>query len=196
MNLPTMQLPSLFKSGIFIALFIITIATQAQENSQAHSGPVKWLTIQEAEKRSLTEKRLIFIDVYTDWCGWCKVMDKNTFADPEVARILNEKFYPVKFNAEQREDVTFQGNTFKFAAYGNGGTHELASALLQNRLSYPTVVFLDEEFKMIQPLPGYQKAPEFHRIIQFLGEGHFRKMKWAEWQNVYKSPYGASGSGR
>lgn len=189
-----MQIRTPLKFGIFVLLFSVSSGIRAQETAQ-HGGPVKWLTIQEAEKRSQTEKRLIFIDVYTDWCGWCKVMDKNTFADPEVARILNEKFYPVKFNAEQREDVILQGNTYKFVPYGNGGTHELASALLQNRLSYPTVVFLDEDFKMIQPVPGYQKAPDFHRIIQFLGEGHFRKMKWTEWQNVYKSPYGASGSG-
>jgi thioredoxin-related protein len=191
-----MHIASLFRVVVFISLIAGFTLAHAQENSQAHAGPVKWLTIQEAEKLSMSEKRLIFIDVYTDWCGWCKVMDKNTFADPEVARILNEKFYPVKFNAEQRADVALQGNIYKFVPYGNGGTHELASALLQNRLSYPTVVFLDEEFKMIQPLPGYQKAPEFHRIIQFLGEGHFRKMKWAEWQNIYKSPYPASGGGR
>ena len=94
---------------------------------------IHWISFEEAEKLNKEKPLPILVDIYTDWCGWCKVMDKNTFADPEVARILNEKFYPVKFNAEQREDVTFQGNTFKFAAYGNGGTHELASALLQNR---------------------------------------------------------------
>jgi thioredoxin-related protein len=161
----------------------------AQSSKATHDGPVKWLTFEEAVERSKKEKRLVFIDVYTDWCGWCKVMDKNTFSEPEVARILNEKFYAVKFNAEQREDVQFDGKTFKFQAYGNGGTHELAAALLNNRLSYPTVVFLDENFAMIQPLPGYQKAPEFHKVIQYIGEGHFRKMKWPEWQKIYKSPY-------
>lgn len=154
-------------------------------------SPVRWLTFEEAVEKSKAEKRLIFIDVYTDWCGWCKVMDKNTFSEPLIAKILNEKFYPVKFNAEQREDVMFQGNRFKFVPYGNGGSHELAAALLNNRLSYPTVVFLDENFGMIQPLPGYQKAPEFHKIIQYIGEGHFRKTKWADWQNQYKSPYGS-----
>ena len=66
----------------------------------AEGSGVKWLTFEEAVEKSKTEKRKIFIDVYTDWCGWCKVMDKNTFNDPEVAKLLNEKFYPVKFNAE------------------------------------------------------------------------------------------------
>lgn len=152
-------------------------------------SPVKWMTFEQAVERSKTEKRKIFIDVYTDWCGWCKVMDKNTFSEAEVAKILNENFYPVKFDAEQREDVVFNGTTFKFVPSGNKGYHQLAAALLNNQLSYPTVVFLDEEFRMIQPLAGYQKAPEFHRVIQFIGQDHYKKMKWNEWQSVYKSPY-------
>ncbi len=174
------------KFGVLIFLASLSIAGQAQEPS---ASPVKWMSFEEAIARSKTEKRKIFIDVYTDWCGWCKVMDKNTFSEASVAKILNEKFYPVKFDAEQTNDVVFDGRTFKFIPSGNKGVHELAAALLNNQLSYPTVVFLDEEFKMIQPLPGYQKAPEFHRIISFIGEDHFRKMKWSEYQSIYKSPY-------
>lgn len=171
-------------------------AAWAQE---AHSGPVHWMSFEEALEKSKTEKRKIFIDVYTDWCGWCKVMDKNTFSEPSVAKILNEKFYPVKFDAEQIGDIEFDGRTFKFIPQGRSGVHELAAALLNNQMSYPTVVFLDENFKMIQPLAGYQKAPEFHRIIEFIGEDHFRKMKWSDFQTIYKSPYAegsGSGSGR
>ena len=153
------------------------------------SETVKWMTFEQAIEKSKIEKRKIFIDVYTDWCGWCKVMDKNTFSEANVAKILNEEFYPVKFNAEQRENVVFQGTTFKFVASGNNGYHELAAALLNNKLSYPTVVFLDEEFRMIQPLSGYQEAKNFHPIIQFIGEDHYKTVTWKDWQAKYKSPY-------
>ena len=174
-------------------LLLVSIGVLAQTASTkvviADESPVKWLTFEQALEKSKTEKRKIFIDVFTDWCGWCKVMDKNTFSEVNVAKILNEKFYPVKFNAEQTEDVVFSGTTFKFIPYGSKGTHQLASALLNNQMSYPTVVFLDEEFRMIQPLPGYQKAAEFHKIIQFIGDDHFRTQKWDEWQVTYKSPY-------
>lgn len=152
-------------------------------------SPVKWITFEEAIAKSKTEKRRIFIDVYTDWCGWCKVMDKNTFADPIVAKLLNDKFYAVKLNAEQREDIVFEGTTFKFIENGRSGYHQLAAALLNNQLSYPTVVFLDEDFKMLQPLPGYQKAPEFHKVAQFIGEGYYKTIKWDAFQQTYKSPY-------
>src|SRR5687768_444314 len=170
-----------------VALFLSLTALKLTDTPA--EGSVKWITFEEAIKKSKTEKRPIFIDVYTDWCGWCKVMDKNTFNDPKIANMLNEKFYAVKFNAEQREDVIFNGNTFKFIESGRNGYHQLAAALLNNQLSYPTVVFLDEDFKMIQPLPGYRKAPEFHMIAQFIGEGHYKTVKWDDFQKKYVSPY-------
>lgn len=171
-----------------MVLWFWAMAAWAQEGQ----ATVNWLTFEQAVEKSKTEKRKIFIDVYTDWCGWCKVMDKNTFSEPLIAKILNEQFYPVKFDAEQKEDVVFNGNTFKFVAYGNKGSHQLAMALLNNQLAYPTVVFLDEEFRMIQPLQGYQKAPEFHKVIQFIGFDHFKTEKWETWQTKYKSPYEAA----
>src|SRR5271154_6892604 len=111
-----------------------TLAAQAQTETASvksvrpEEGAVKWMTFEQAVEKSKTEKRSIFIDVYTSWCGWCKVMDKNTFNEPIVAKILNEKFYPVKFDAEQTEDVVFNGKTFKFVPYGNKGSHQLAMA--------------------------------------------------------------------
>jgi thioredoxin-related protein len=172
-----------------VAILSLTSLNRVDGQIAAEESAVQWLTFEEAVKKAQREKRPIFIDVYTDWCGWCKVMDKNTFSDPKVAQILNTKFYPVKFNAEQREDVQFNGNTFKFVENGRNGYHQLAAALLNNQLSYPTVVFLNEEFHMIQPLAGYRKAPEFHMIASFIGEGHYKNQKWEEWQKVYKSPY-------
>lgn len=183
-----------------LALSLITMLVANKASAQVHQAsyseasesPVTWMTFEEAVERSKTEKRKIFIDVYTDWCGWCKVMDKNTFSEPMIAKILNEEFYPVKFDAEQKEDIVFNGTTFKFVPSGNKGYHQLAAALLNNQLAYPTVVFLDEEFRMIQPLQGYQKAPEFHKIIKFIGGDHYKDTKWDDWQNIYKSPYTGS----
>ena len=176
-------------SRFFISLFSFATLLFTSFDVPVAESPIKWLTFEEAVAKSKTEKRKIFIDVYTDWCGWCKVMDKNTFSEPKVAQILNEHFYPVKFNAEQREDVVFAGNTFKFIDNGRNGYHQLAASLLNNQLSYPTVVFLDDEFRMIQPLPGYQKPEEFHKIIQFIGEDHYKNVSWKDWQTKYKSPY-------
>jgi thioredoxin-related protein len=170
---------------------LVSIMAVSIHSGRGAEGEVQWMTFEQAVEKSKTEKRKIFIDVYTDWCGWCKVMDKNTFSEPTIAKMLNEKFYPVKFNAEQREDVVFNGTTFKFIESGRSGYHQLAAALLNNQMSYPTVVFLDEEFRMIHPLPGFQKPPQFHMIAQFIGENYYKTEKFETWQTTkYKSPYG------
>ena len=152
-------------------------------------GKVNWMTFEEAVEASKTEKKKIFIDVYTDWCGWCKVMDKNTFSQKDIATYLNENFYPVKLDGEQKEPITFRGTTFKFVPSGRKGYHQLAAALLQGQLSYPTVVFLDEDFNMLQPLKGYQQPKEFDMVLKFLGEDHFKTVKWVDFQKTYNSPF-------
>ena len=125
-------------------------------------------------------------------------MDKNTFTDPEVAKLLNEKFYPVKFDAEQTADVVFRGNTFKFIPSGNKGTHQLAIALLNGQLSYPNFVFLDEDFRIIpifsgsSSVPGYRKPDEFHVFLSFIGGDFFKSQNVQDFQQkMYKSPYAA-----
>ena len=158
---------------------------------------IKWMTFEEAVERSKKEKRKIFIDVYTDWCGYCKVMDKKTFTDEKIVRLMNEKFYPVKFNAEQKEDVVFNGHTFKFVASGRNGYHELAASLLNNQLSYPNFVFLTDDFKIVPvipgypSLPGYREAREFHLFLSYVADDHWKKIQLADYQKVYQSPYPA-----
>lgn len=173
-----------------VGFALILLATSAFRPSVLpEETPVRWLTFEQAIEKSKTEKRPIFIDVYTTWCGWCKVMDKNTFSDPHVAKVLNEKFYAVKFNGEQKEDIVFDGHTFKYVGDGSRGYHQLAAALLNNELSYPTVVFLDENFAMLMPLKGYRKAPEFLPIATYFGEGHFKTVAWQEYEKQFNSPY-------
>ena len=182
-------------SILFLALGSVCLLGQPAKVLESHSGPVNWLTFEEAVELSKKEKKLIFIDVYTTWCGPCKMMDKHTFSDSSVARILNTNFYPVKLNAEQREDISFMGDTFKFVANGASGYNQLAAALLNNKLQYPSFVFMNEELKIIQVISGFHQPPQFHPIVQFIGEGHFKKMKWDAWQSVYKSPFPSTSGG-
>lgn len=179
----------LIRNLLFGIVLIITVSMRPAP--RAYEGTVKWMTFEEAVAQSEKTKKKIFIDVYTDWCGWCKVMDRNTFSDPIVAKLLNEEFYAVKFNAEQTEDVVFRGHTFKFVPSGRNGYHQLAASLLNNQLSYPTVVFLDEDFGMITPLAGYRKADEFHKYLTWVSDEHYKKGQngWSEFEKDYKSPY-------
>ncbi|MCP4458036.1 MAG: thioredoxin, partial [Cytophagales bacterium] len=91
----------------------------------------------------------------------------------------------VKFNAEQRESIQFDGHTFKFIPSGKRGYHELAAGLTQNKLSYPTTVFMDEQNRIIQPIAGYMKPAQLHPILKFIGEDHFKNTSWENYQKIY-----------
>lgn len=162
----------LLQMPLVLFVSLVTLSATAQE--------VKWLSIEEAYAKSQTDTtpKKIFIDVYTDWCGWCKKMDKDTFQNEAVAAYMNEKYYMVKLDAEGKDPITFKDTEFKFISSGRNGYHELAAALLQGKMSYPTVVFLDESFNMLSPVPGYQKPDPFMNIAKYFGENIYKTSDW------------------
>ncbi len=168
--------------GMKLFSFVTTIALVVFSQVFAQAQ-VAWMSWEEAVAANEAEPRKIFVDVYTDWCGWCKRMDSGTFTDERVVELLNEHFYAVKFDAEQREDVTFGGKTYKFESGGRNGVHGLAKLLLQGRLGYPTVVFLDEDIQIIQPVPGYQEADAFAKITRYFADDAYRTVPWAEYED-------------
>ena len=149
---------------------------------------IQWLSWEEAVALTQNEgnTKKVFVDVYTDWCGWCKKMDEDTFQNPEVARYMQEHFYMVKFDAEGKDPIEFDGRTFKYVPSGRRGYHELAAALLQNRMSYPTVVFLDKDLKMLSPVPGYQKAKPFLKIARYFGDDIYKDQDWNTYSGAGK----------
>lgn len=157
-------------SLLFVAL--IGFNVQAQD--------INWISWEEAVQLSQTDAqpKKIFVDVYTDWCGWCKKMDKDTFQNPKVSQYMQDNFYMVKMDAEGKDPIQYQGKTFKFVPSGRRGYHELAAALLQGKMSYPTVVFLDEDFNMLSPVPGYQKVEPFMQIAKYFGDNIYKDKDW------------------
>lgn len=148
---------------------------------------VEWLTFEEAIVLHKDNPKKLLIDLYTDWCGWCKVMDRETYSNAMLSSYINNNFYPVKFNAEQKESVEFEGHTFNFIPSGRRGVHELAAALTRNQLSYPTTVFMDEELRIIQPIAGYLKPQQMEPILNFIGGNHYKKTPWEEYKKGHKS---------
>ncbi len=164
-------------------LIILSILSTAASFSQKTS--IKWHTIQEAEKLLRENPKPVFIDTYTDWCGWCKKLDQDTFSNPVIAEILNTKFYPVKFNAEGSESIKFQGNTY-INDGKSGKAHQLAVALLQGKLSYPTVVFLNEKGQLLTPVPGYRVAKEMEVLLSYFADKEYEKTNWEDFQKQFK----------
>lgn len=171
--------------SLLVMVFFILSAFIPNLKEENEEEKITWYTIEEVEELVKEDPKMVFIDVYTDWCGWCKRMDATTFSDPEVAKEMNEHFYAVKFDGEDKNTVNFRGQDFKFVASGRNGYNELAAALLQGKLSYPTVVFLDENLDVLQPLPGYRTAEQFLPILKYLGEEHYKDTKWEDYVKSY-----------
>lgn len=162
----------------------MVLMSTTQVHAQDH---IEWITFEEAVEKSKKEPRKILIDIYTDWCGWCKKMDKDTYENQALVKYINKNYYAVKFNAEQKEDIVFDGHTFKYVANGRRGVHQLAAALTNNQLSYPTTVFMNEELQIIQPLPGYMDAQKMEPILTYIGEDAFKATPWLDYQKTFKS---------
>lgn len=142
---------------------------------------INWMTIEAAEKACKLEPRKLVVDVYTDWCGWCKTMDRTTFKDSSVVSIINTHYYAVKLNAEQRDSIVFQGTTYKFVPKGSRGYHELAAAMLNGKMSYPSIVFFNEDLKLLGIVPGYLRALEFTRWASFVELGIYKTKSFQEY---------------
>jgi thioredoxin-related protein len=113
---------------------------------------INWLTFEEAAAKTQENPKMVFVDVYTDWCGWCKKMDKETFSDPAVVAYINENFYPVKMNAEdQKRKYMFRGKEY---------TDATMASVMRVR-SYPNFVIMDASMENITQYPGYRQPEPF-----------------------------------
>lgn len=172
------------KRTFFLILSIITFGCTAH-SQKGGADLVKWYTFEEAVELNSQNPKKIFIDVYTDWCSWCKVMDEKTFSHPEIADYLNENYYPVKFNAESTEPVHFANTVFENNGKGRRSMHDLAVALLQGKMSFPSVAYLDENNQLLTAVPGYLTPVQIEPILVFFGEDHYKGKNWEEFQKTF-----------
>ncbi len=168
----------LFVVGCFLAAFTCptTPAKPAVE--------VQWLTWEQAAELQKTKPKKIAIDVFTEWCGWCKRMDATTFQQEEVAKYLAENFYCVKLDAEQKADINWNGQTFKYvqAEGQKRGVNTFAYSLLDGKLGYPTIVYLNEKFERIMISPGFKEAPDMMKELHFAADDIWKSKTWEDYK--------------
>ncbi|WP_374440901.1 thioredoxin family protein [Epilithonimonas sp.] len=169
-------------------ILILLIATGFIGNAQ-----VRWLSLAQALEAQKKEPKKIMIDFYAEWCAPCKEMEKNTFNHPEIARIINDGFYAVRFESDGNETINFAGHTFTNPDYkskkNKNPLHQFARYMNINMI--PTMVFLDENADPITSLSGALKAKEVEPYFTMIASNDYKNIKtrkeWESYQRKFKS---------
>lgn len=160
---------------------------------------IKWVTLNEALELQKKTPKKIMMDVYTSWCGPCKMLDKKTFHNADVVDFVNKHYYAVKFDGEGNDVVKYKDNSFSNPNYKpelanrRNSAHELARYLQVN--AYPTIVFFDEDAEVIAPIKGYQTPPQLELYLKMFNNNDHKKINTQEEFNAYYNAFKAEFKG-
>lgn len=164
-----MKSKRIISSAVVLVTVGIHVAIQFGTNpSTASASSIDWKTFDVARELSRKHGKPILLDVYTNWCTWCKKMDKEVYADSAISAIIRSNFIAVKLNAESGTNLIYEGKQISEAQF----------AQFLGIRGYPTTVFFGTDGKPITIVPGFIPANDFSHILQFIGEGHYQKMSF------------------
>lgn len=174
------------KKLIVLIVILCGISVQAQQEK------IEWMTLNEALEAQKEQPKNILMDAYTTWCGPCKMLDKNTFNDPRVAKYINKNFYPVKFNAEGQEEITYKEETYSNPGYneeltGRNSPHQFVRAL--QITGYPSIVFFDEKGEVIAPLTGYRTPEQIEIYLAVFAKDDYKSLTSEKAWDTYKENF-------
>lgn len=170
----------------YICLFVLNteLLSQAEQN-----GLVNWLSFKEAQEKNKTVVKPLLIDFYTDWCGWCKHMIKTTYSNQGLAAYINANFYPVKFNAETKDTIEYNGKIYKPLSKEPKTPHELTIKFLGNNLSYPSTVFVTNNFEYNLLTQGFLDDKKIEPILIFMVENAWRTSVFDEFNKHFNHTF-------
>jgi len=164
----------------YFVIFTISLAifsTSAIADEKTKGDGIKWLKYEEGLKTASKEGKYLFVDFYTNWCGYCKKMDKETFTNKEVINLINKNFVAVKVNAESKDPIGLP----------EGTSDGVKLARSFGVTGYPTYWFMEPNGTKINKLPGYAPAEKFLPILKYIGEGHYKSKSFQEYVEGAKS---------
>jgi thioredoxin-related protein len=152
-------------------------------------GLVKWLSFKEAQEKNKVLQKPFLVDIYTDWCGWCKHMMKTTYSNQGIADYINNNFYAVKFDAETKDTIEYSGKIYKPTSKEPKTPHELALKFLGNSLSYPSTMFITNNFEYNLLTQGYLDEKKIEPILIFMVENAWRTSVFDDFNKHFNNTF-------
>ena len=181
----------LINTSITAFLLVISINSFSQQHPNTPTtsghGLVNWINFEEAQEKSITEPKPIIIDLYTDWCGWCKHMIKTTYSDPQIANYINANFYAIKFNAETQDTVNFLSQVYVNQGTGRS-SHDLIKKVFRTS-SYPTTFFAGPNFTNIQGAAGYLDPNKISPYLVYFKEDLTRYVAMQNFATLFEQTF-------
>ena len=168
---------------LFFCLIIICAAfTKTSGNEK-----VQWLQLHEVTAKLKDKDKPILIDLYTDWCYWCKVMDKKTYNNKKVIEYINEHFYSARINAETKDILNWKDKTYNY----NDTYHinNFSLFVTYGRASFPTTVIIADQNSAPIPIAGFMEPKELERILKYFGEGAYKTMNFPQFEKTFRSSW-------
>ena len=173
-----------------LAFFCCSIFILSYFKAQTEKdGLVNWLSIKEAQQKNKEVQKPFIIDVYTDWCGWCKHMMKTTYSNAGIANYINSNFYPVKFDAETKDTIEYNGKIYKPTSKEPKTPHELAIKFLGTSLSYPSTMFVTNNFEYNLLSQGFIEDKKIEPLLIFMVENAWRNSVYDEFNKHFNRTF-------
>ncbi len=153
------------------------------------TSKVHWMNFKEAFEANKKTPKPFLIDVYTDWCGWCKRMMATTYSNQFLVDYINQSYYPVKFNAETKDSIYFKDTLYVNKGSGSRPIHQLAYKLMGNQQSYPTTIFLFNELKSQANIPGYLDEKTIEPILIYFVENVYMNCAFQEFNQYFNTSF-------
>jgi thioredoxin-related protein len=169
---------------VFIAGFFIFSSAKVKPTEKEK---INWLSIEEVNIKMKSDPRPVIMDIYTNWCYWCKVMDKKTYGNRQVISYINQHFYAVKLNAESKEPVVWDNRSYNYNEANK--VNDFALFATQGQLAFPNTVIFPQKHSTPAAIPGFMEPKEIEVILKYFGDGYFKTQNFNEYSANFKAKW-------
>lgn len=158
------------KKIVFFILVVTMAAIGIAQEKKAENN-IKWNSFDSGITQAKKSGKKVLVDVYTDWCTWCKKMDANTYTDATIRKYLQDHFVLIKLNAESTDKISYGGKKLSGADFSQA----------MGVTGFPSTLFLDSKGSPITMLPGYAEPNMFIHVLSFISEDQYKHKKFSDY---------------